>query len=232
MEFNKLMTALESGTISPYQIYNLDMDYPQIFSVDHYIKNKKDNIDINQKLHKLFLDIEVISDNQFDFDDIESGKHPISCITIFSTIEKIFHVFVLLNKKSVDSWNSRDDHIEYFKNQLIETEYLSNGEFNIVVKTYTSDMNLIKDCWNKIHELDPIVISGWNSDGFDFPYIYYRLKHLYNGDLKSVSKILSRFGDVSISNWGGSRGQVRFIEYCCMDLAYLFRPRADGGLVI
>lgn len=229
MEFNKLMSSLESGNISPYQVYNLDLDYPQVFGVEHYVKNKNDNINTNQKLHKLFLDIEVISDNQFDFDKIDEGKHPISCITIFSNLEKIFHVFVLLTKGSVDSWNSRNDHVDYFKQQIVSGGYL-DGDFDIIVKTYTSDMPLIKDCWSKIHELDPIIITGWNSDGFDLPYIFYRLKYLYNGDLKSVSKVLSKFGDVTISNWGGSRGQVRLVEYVNMDLAYLFRPRSDNGL--
>lgn len=224
------MNNLESGKISPYQIYNLDVDYPQVFSVNHYIKNKNDNIDQDQKLHKLFLDIEVISDNQFDFDTIENGKYPISSFTLFSTYEKVFHSFFLLTQKSVDNWNSKSDHTEYFKKQLVDLEYLKENDFNVVIKTYTSDLPLLKDAWQKIHELDPVIISGFNSDGFDLPYIFYRLKTLYNGDTKSVSKIMSKFGEVSINKWGGNRGTVRLNEFINADLGYLYRPRDDGGL--
>lgn len=230
MEFNQLISALDSGKIIPYQIYNLDIDYPQVFSVNHYIKNKKDNIDQDQKLHKVFLDIEVISDNQFDFDDIESGKYPISSFTLFSSVEKVFNCFFLLTQKCIDNWNSKTDHVDYFKKHLIDYNYLKENEFNINLKTYTSDMQLLKDAWQKIHELDPIIVSGWNSNGFDLPYIFYRLKSLYNGDVKSVSKIMSKFGDISINKWGGNRGTVRLNEFVNADLAYLYRPRSDSGL--
>jgi DNA polymerase elongation subunit (family B) len=231
LDFNHLMSNIESGKISPYQIYNLDVDYPQVFSANHYIKNKNDNIDQNQKLHRLFLDIEVISDNQFDFDTIENGKYPISSFTLFSTYEKVFHSFFLLTQKSVDNWNSKSDHTEYFKKQLVDLEYLKENDFDVVIKTYTSDLPLLKDAWQKIHELDPVIISGFNSDGFDLPYIFYRLKTLYNGDTKSVSKIMSKFGEVSINKWGGNRGTVRLNEFINADLGYLYRPRDDGGLV-
>jgi DNA polymerase elongation subunit (family B) len=228
LDYNQLTNGLDQRQISPYQIYNLDVDYPQFFSVDHYTKNPKDDIDINQRIQKVFLDIEVYSENKFDFDKIENGDHPISACTIFSSYEKIFHVFFLLIKKNIDNWNQQKNYIEYLKKQLIDNEYIKEGEFDIVVKTYTNDLPLIKDVWTKIHELDPVILTGFNSDGFDFPYIYYRLKNLYNNDTKSVSKVLSRFGDVSVTNFGGNR-KVRFVEYINADLQYLYKPRDDGG---
>lgn len=232
MEFKKLIDGLDSGKISPYQIYNLDMNYPQIFGVEHYTKNPNDNIDTNQKLHKLFLDIEVISDDSslFEFDKMETGRFPISCITIYSSFKKIYHCYMLLNKNCIEAWNMRSDHVEYFKQQLIDNEYLVNGEFDIKVKTYTNDLPLIKECWEKIHELDPVVITGWNSDNFDLVYIYYRLNCIYNKDEASVSKILSKFGDVKMDGWGNGRGKVKLVEYVNADLCYLFKPRDDQGL--
>ena len=226
------MSELEGGKLNPFQLYNTDLNYPTVFAAQHYIKNKKDNIDINQKLSKVFLDIEVVADGggTFDFDQIDQGKHSISCITIYSNMEKTFRVFALVNRKNIDSWSSRTDHVDYFKSQIVEMDYLTEGEFDVIVKTYTSDLPLIKECWNEIHRIDPIVITGFNSDRFDLPYIYYRLKKLYNGDLASVSKIMSKFSSVGISNFGGGRGQVNLVEYTCMDIAYLFRPRADAGL--
>ena len=56
LDYNQLTSGLDQRQISPYQIYNLDVDYPQFFSVDHYTKNPKDDIDINQRIQKVFLD--------------------------------------------------------------------------------------------------------------------------------------------------------------------------------
>ncbi len=227
MDFNSLISSLESNKINPYQIYNLDMDYPQYFSVDHYLKNPSDSINKNQKIQKLFIDIEVYSENTFSFDELEKGKHPISAITIFSDYEKIFHSYFLLIKKNIDNWKDNDPR-DYLKSKLIENGYIDE-DFDVCVKTYTSDLQLIKEAWTKIHELDPIVISGYNSDNFDYPYIYYRLKNLYNNDVKSVSRILSKFGDISVQKFGNQH-KVRFIEFVNADILYLFKPRADGGL--
>lgn len=230
MKFDDLITALDKGKITPYQIYNTDIDYPQYFAVDHYIRNKNDEIDINQKLHKVFVDIEVYSENQFDFDRVDKGEHPISVVTIFSNNEKIFHVFLLLINKNVDKWSTNTDQIDYFKKQLVDNHYLKDGTFDISLKTYTSDNQLIKDVWNKIHELDPVILSGYNSDFFDFPYMYYRLKYLYNNDSESVSKIMSKFGNITINRIGGN-AKVDFVEYVNADICYLYKPRDDGGFL-
>jgi len=226
MDYNGLNQALDQKKISPYQIYNLDIDYPQFFAVDHYIKNADDNIDQNQKIQKVYLDIEVYSDNKFDFDRVEFGEHPVSSCTLISSEKKKFYCFFLLLNKNVDTWNQAGDIKEYLTKKLKDDNY---GDYEVELKTYTSDLSLLKDVWTKIHELDPVILSGFNSDNFDFPYMYYRLKNLYNGDTKSVSKILSKFGNVSISKMGNNH-KVRFIEYINADFSYLYRPRDDQGL--
>ena len=73
------------------------------------------------------------------------------------------------------------------------------------------------------------MITGWNSDNFDIVYIYYRLNCIYNKDEASVSKIMSKFGDVKMDGWGGGRGKVKLVEFVNADLNYLFRPREDNG---
>ncbi len=39
-DFNQLYQDIESGNILPDQIYNLDIDYPQFFAIEHYKKYK------------------------------------------------------------------------------------------------------------------------------------------------------------------------------------------------
>lgn len=226
VKYNELLSGLENKSISPYQVYNLDIEYPQFFAVDHYLNNPEDSIDQNQKVQKLFLDIEVFSDNKFDFAKIERGEHPVSSCALLSTKEKRFYCYFLVMNKNIEAWNQTSDHVAYLKKKLKDDDY---GDYEVELYTFTSDLPLLKAIWEKIHELDPAIISGFNSDGFDLPYMYYRLKYLYNGDTKAVSKVLSKFGDVSIIKFG-NKHKVRLIEYINADFAYVFRPRADGGL--
>jgi len=226
LDYNALINGLERGDISPYQIYNLDIDYPQYFAVDHYLNNPKDSIDQNQKIQKLFLDIEVYSDNKFNFDTVDKGEHPISSCALLNNLDKKFYCYFLLLNKNVDVWNQNPDVKDYLQKKLHDEGY---GDYEVEVNTFTSDLPLIKAVWDKIHELDPAVISGFNSDNFDLPYIFYRLKNLYNNDLKSVSKILSKFGSVTINEFGDFK-RLKLIEYVNADFAYLYRPRDDNGL--
>jgi DNA polymerase elongation subunit (family B) len=77
-----------------------------------------------------------------------------------------------------------------------------------------------------------MILSGFNSDLFDFPYIYYRLKNLYNGSVESVSKLFTKIegASVNINKFGGN-SKVNFVEYINADILYLFKPRGDGGLL-
>lgn len=228
MDANQLFSKIENGEISPYNIYNLDIDYPQYYAVKHYLNNDFDTIDNNQKLHKVYVDIEVYSENKMDIKNIESGQYPVSAITLYSNFENKLYSFFLLDKRNIEKWKSIDNHVEYFKKSLIKNNYIKK-DVDIELKTYNSDMSLIKDTWNQIHELDPVILSGFNSDLFDYPYIYFRLKNLYNGDEKSISKILSKFGDVRLSKFGG-KNIIKFNEYILADILYIFKPRDDGGL--
>ena len=226
MDYNGLLRGLDQGQISPYQIYNLDIDYSQYFTVDHYLRNPEDNIETNQKVQKLFLDIEVYSDNKFDFANVDRGEFPISSVALLSNWENKFYCFFLLMNNNVEMWKQHKDVKSYLEKKLKDDGY---GDYEVELTTYTNDLPLLKDVWKKIHELDPTILSGFNSDGFDLPYIYYRLLHLYNKDRKSVSKIMSRFGEVSCGRFGNMH-KIRMIEYVVADFSYLYRPRSDQGL--
>ncbi len=235
MHYNDLMEGLSTGTISPYQLYNLDIDYPQYFAVKHYLENPNDSIDIEQKIHKVYVDIELYSDNKFDFDTIDKGLYPINSITIYSNYTNTFHVYFLLNKKNIELFETQAGSLTNLAAQhkeYISKKYLtSNNNFEIIIKTYTSDLALIKECFQQIHNLDPVILTGFNSDNFDYPYIYYRLKKLLNNNQKEVTKVLSKFndyGNVTINKYG-KLSKVNFIEYINADILYLFKPSNDGG---
>jgi len=224
-EFNKL-------DVSPYQIYGLDLDYQQSFSINNYIENKHDTFDnINQLLNILFLDIEVYTSNSGVFPKIETANHPINAITIYSTFEKIYHSYLLLQHSNINKFPNKNEIqnlIDQFTDILIKDNYITNNE-KIKINIFTSEIDLIKACWNQIRKIDPSVLSGWNSQFFDIQYIYFRLSNLLNKNETEIGKILSSFGKVKIQKVGNDYS-IKIPEMPILDLMYAYKSRSDGGL--
>jgi len=78
VEVNKLQTLnleeFNNLDISPYQVYGLDLDYQQSFSINSYLENKNDTIDNDQLLNIVFADIEVFTNNAGVFPKPEIAK--------------------------------------------------------------------------------------------------------------------------------------------------------------
>jgi len=223
-EFNNL-------DISPYQIYNLDLDYQQSFSINSYLENKNDTIDNDQLLNILFADIEVFTNNAGVFPKPEIAKFPINAITIYSTFEKIFRSYFLLQHSNINKFPSKNeipDLINQFTKDLLVDKYINSDE-KLEIYIFTSEMDLIRACWGKIREIDPSVLSGYNMDRFDLPYIYFRLSNLLNKNEVEIGKILSLFGKIKVEKFG-NEFLIKIPEMPVSDLMYLYKPRDDGGL--
>jgi DNA polymerase elongation subunit (family B) len=232
MEFDELYNQIEQGHILPEQIYNLDMEYPQSFSIDYYKNNPQDNIDLEQKLQILFLDIEVFSNFTGKFLPPECAS-PISAITIYSTFEKTYHMYgLLLSNNAVKFPKEQIEEVrQNYLKELRDAEYLKDDEDIEIHLFYNNELNLLNTCWDHIRELDPAIISGFNSDRYDYPYIYNRLKKLCNNDTKKVNNILSPLGFVKEHKMGKD-SFCKIAGLPCLDMRHLYVPRDEGGLVI
>lgn len=223
---------LDSNQITPYHIYGLDIDYQQFYSIEHYKNNLEDNFDKDQKLNILFFDIEVYSANSGEFPKPISAKYPISAITIYSTFEKIFKSYFLLQKSNVTKFPDKSDLKELeqkYKKEMLEQGYISENQ-EVQIQIFTSELTMIRACWDEIKRIDPAVLSGWSSDNFDLPYTYFRLSNLLNKNESEIGKILSRFGIINIYKRNVEDVFVQIPEIPVCDLLYLYKPRDDGGL--
>lgn len=230
MEFDELYSQIEQGHILPEQVYNLDMEYPQSFSIDYYKNNPQDNIDLEQNLQILFLDIEVFSNFTGQFLPPECAS-PISAITIYSTFEKVYHMYgLLLSSNTVKFPKEKIEEVrqDYLK-ELRELEYITDEEDIQIHLFYNNEVDLLNKCWDHIRKLDPAVISGFNSDRYDYPYIYNRLKRLHNNDTKKVNNILSPIGFVKERRMGKD-SYCQIAGFPCLDMRHLYVPRDEGGL--
>jgi DNA polymerase elongation subunit (family B) len=235
VEVNKLQTLnleeFNNLDISPYQVYGLDLDYQQSFSINSYLENKNDTIDNDQLLNIVFADIEVFTNNAGVFPKPEQAKFPINAITIYSTFEKVFRSYFLLQHSNINKFPSKDeipDLINQFTKDLLVDKYINSDE-KLEIYVFTSEMDLIKACWEKIREIDPSVLSGYNMDKFDLPYIYFRLSNLLNKNEVEIGKILSLFGKIKVEKFG-NEFLIKIPEMPVSDLMYLYKVRDDGGL--
>jgi len=220
--------------ITPYQVYSLDLDYQQFYSIQNYIKDPTDIIDKDQQLNILFLDIEVFMNhsNVNLFKTIEQAKFQINAITTYSTFEKIYRAYILLQHVNVQKFPGKDEiHnlIQAYVKDLADEKYIKPDE-KLEVYVFTNEIDLIRSCWSKIREIDPTVLSGWNSDKFDIPYIYFRLSNLLNKNDVEIGKILSRFGKIKLEKFN-NEFLIKIPEFPVLDLLYAYKPREDNGLV-
>jgi len=232
LEVDNVIDQLNSGQLSYEQFYNLDLEIAQYKAIQHYETHQHDSISQEQKLNTLFLDIEVYSYNSGEFKP-DKALNPVSAITIYSTFGKCYHCYFLI--LPVIGHIIQPDQMPQleidFKKDLIESGYIPDDE-NIKIHLYNNETILLQECWAKIHEIDPAVISGFYSDKFDIPYIYNRLKNLFGGDDKKVQRTLSKVGCVKIRKMGAKGVILQIADYPLLDLQYLYKPRGEGGLVI
>ena len=223
--------------ISPYQIYSLDLDYQQYYSIQNYLKNKTDEIDKDQKLNIMFIDIEVYTANAnvniFKNLDMGIAKFPINAITIYSTFDKTFRAYYLLQHVNLQKFPTKEEYpnlIQSYVKDLADDKYINQDE-KLEMYIFSNELDLIKACWSKVRDIDPTILSGWNSDEFDLPYIYFRLGALLNSNEVEIGKILTQFGKIKVEKFNG-KNLVKIPEYPVLDLMFLYKPREDNGLVI
>ena len=205
-----------NGQFQFYNTYNLDIE-PEIFYGIQYYKNANEDLEKTQKLKTVFTDIESYQqDKSVEFKFNES-LHPISAITYF--YEGVYYAYVLnlynVNIE-IDKWKID------FENDLKSNGYITDETVEITV--FTDELELIISYWNAIKKIDPAILSGWNSDKFDYPYIYRRLLLLLDDDKSRVDSIVSRFNVVELKN-----DLIDIPEYDICDLMFLYKPRDDGG---
>jgi DNA polymerase elongation subunit (family B) len=231
LSFSEVLNKISKGNLLPQQFYNVDLDYTQHFATSHFLKNKEDNIDKNQKLNKFFTDIEVYTKHSGEFPEVKHAKFPINAISTYSSIDDTCHCFFMFYDKS--QVKPEKEIEDYLFNESLKDGYISKNQ-KIKVYLFDNSKDLVIAFWNLVKTQDPSVLSGFFSDSFDYPYMYYFLLNQFNGDHQAAANIISKFGVVDLDNGRDRAGKdiawIRPAEYVICDLLYFYKPRDDGGL--
>lgn len=148
-----------------------------------------------------YFDIEVQSDEGFPI--AEEANYPVVAITVWSTKKQKFTIFA--EKEFDDSFMSE-----------------STEEYEIIIDN--DESQLLKKYIKWIFDEDPDILSGWNSNGFDIPYLVNRISKLLGSKwvnrLSPINKVTEY--EIRISD---SRHEKRYniAGRSCLDLLEVYK---------
>ena len=139
------------------RIYENITPYQQFLIDQYWDKNENDGFD-QFPLKNWFFDIEVYSPDEFP--KPEDAKFPINIITVYDTLDKHYY-----------SWGLGE-----YKPELDNVTYVN-------CKT---EKDLLWNFLNFYRKDPPDILSGWNSETFDIPYIINRLNNVFGEDVRNM----------------------------------------------
>jgi len=94
---------------------------------------------------------------------------------------------------------------------------LGNVPKTDVVESFKSEEELLQKFYQKYLEINPTIITGWNTDFFDIPYLYNRTQRVLG---KQIANTLSPIGQVS---WIESKSRYKIAGVSSLDYLGLYR---------
>jgi len=183
----------------------------QQFLIDQFWEQNETPDFTQHELKILFLDIETYSPDSFP--DVENPSHPVNVITIYDTIRNKFF-----------SWGTKP----------YETTSITTENANIHCKDITyyhckTETELFTRFIDYIKSDYPDIITGWNSELFDMPYIIARMNRILDED---AYKQLSPVGDVYCRERTGQFGNRQLRWYIkgisCLDYLDIYKKFSMG----
>ncbi len=161
------------------------------------------------KGHRLgVIDIEVSSEGGFP--NMEMADKKIIGISLFDAVTKTCHVFVL------DPSHKIQDHEESVPAWLPVGWKVTTDEekepVKIVTRAFDDEDNLLVAFMDKWTECNFTIITGWNVDYFDMPYLYLRLKNCLGA---KAAKCLSPIGSAYLNGFSKKLtiGGISVLDY-------------------
>ena len=166
--------------------------------------------DVVPSFHNIvYLDIEIEMGGALTPEYIKSAPMPITSIALIDMTTKTKICFIVDKSKEIQEYNQDGKHI------------IPCG----------SERELIKRFLDKFEELDPTIVTGWNSAYFDIPYLYFRLTKIVGGD--EVAR-MSPIRKVDFSEFAGEIrikiGGVNHLDYMLLHKKYIAKEEPSYKL--
>ena len=161
--------------------------------VDRYA----DSDEISKNHRTLFFDIEVKVTEGFP--DPNDAPNEITSIAFNDCKENSLYCLVLDPDNKVDV-----NHPDILRN-------------NFKVEKFDTEFKMLQRFFAKYREINPTIISGWNTEKFDVPY-------LYNRACKVVGRgVASTLSPINIVQWSEFKNKHRIAGVSHLDYLFLYR---------
>ena len=173
----------------------------QQFLIDMYHKKNDDMEFSKHPLRVQYVDIEVYCPDAFPTP--EEASQPINVITIYDTLDKRFYTWGL---KRLEKKIKNCDYVYCETEQQLLSCYL-----------------------NYVNRSVPDVISGWNSEGFDIPYIVNRVARVLGEDqVKQLSPVENVYSRTTTGAFGREQQRWYISGVSCVDYLDIYKKFSVG----
>ena len=178
------------------KLFESDVPWDTRVLIDAY--GDSDDVSTNHRI--TVLDIEV--DSTGGYPNIQDPKQKITAIALYSSVGDKYYCFVLDEDGVVNS--------EIKDNQI--------------VTAYLTEEDLLIAFLEKWDEIKPTICTGWNIDGFDFPYMHARLVHVLG------EETANKLSSINICYWNKYKNKMTIAGLNCLDYLLLYKKYSGKSL--
>ena len=161
----------------------------QQFLIDQFWKENEDKQFTQHPLKVHFIDIETYSPDTFP--DVDDPTHPINVITLYDSLKNKFY-----------SWGTKP-----YETTNIGTANSKINKDDIIYYHCKTEVEMLRRYIDYVMIDYPDIVTGWNSELFDIPYIICRMGRVLD---ENEYKKLSPVGDVYCREIAGQFGRTRY----------------------
>ena len=173
----------------------------QQFLIDRYHETNDTPEFSSHPIKVQFIDIETYSPNEFPTP--EKAKDTVNVITIYDSLDKIFYTWGL------KPYKSKADNHKY-----------------VHCKT---ERDLLVKFVDFIHKDPPDVLSGWNSEFFDIPYLINRIQKLIGAEFSErLSPVGVLYSRQLMSSFGRESTRWHIKGMSCVDYLDVYKVFSVG----
>jgi len=162
------------------KVYKFNPKDPSLFESDVPAETRclidayEDSDEPSEGHRVVYLDIEVSTEGGFP--NVEEADKEITAIAIYDSLTAKYTAFIL------DKEHKLNDFVKE----------------NVEVRSFTDEDSLLMHFLTKWEEIQPTISTGWNSDNFDMPYLFRRMKNIVG---PNNAKRLSPIQVAYINDW-------------------------------
>ena len=181
------------------KVFRYDADTPNLFEsdvppetrtlVDQYTDSEE--LSTGHKIMTIDIEVEVTD----GFPDVKEATDKITSIAIHDSFSDTYIALVLDENKRL-RLESKD---------------------NVIIHSFEDEFSLLQNFYMKYMEIKPTIITGWNIDTFDIPYLYNRSRNIVG---QNVADCLS---PIRIVQWNKHRNRYMIAGVSCLDYYSLYR---------